>query len=71
MTDEEAILEEAADNLKEAGQRIRATRTRLRAAGMDDHPNYRDLTHRVLSALAATEAAHVEAKRRLGRGSNQ
>jgi hypothetical protein len=31
---------------------------------MDEHPNYRDLTHRVMMALAMTEAAFVEARRR-------
>ena len=64
MTNEEAILDEAMENLGEAGQRIRATRNRLWSAGLDDHPNYRDLIHRVSSALAMTEAAIVEARRR-------
>ena len=52
------------DNLREATQRIRATRNRLWSAGLDDHPNYRDLTHRVMTALAMTEAAYIEARRR-------
>ena len=47
MTDEEAILDEAKDNLEEATQRIRATRNRLWSVGLEDHPNYRDLTYRV------------------------
>jgi hypothetical protein len=64
VTDEEVILDEAMDNLREAAQRIRATRNRVWSAGMDEHPNYRDLTHRVSSALAITEAASVEARRR-------
>jgi hypothetical protein len=64
MTGEEAILDEAMDNLREATQRIRATQNRLWSAGMDNHPNYRDLTHRVSSALAMTEAAFVETRRR-------
>ncbi len=68
MTDEEAILDKAKDNLEEAAQRIRATRNRLWSAGMDDHPNYRDLTHRVMTALAMTDAAFVEARRRSERG---
>jgi len=36
------------------------------AAGMYDHPNYRDLFVRVSTALAMTEASFVEARRRLG-----
>ena len=64
MSDEEGILDEAMANLREATQRIRATQNRLWSAGMHDHPNYRDLTHRVSSALAMTEAAYVEARRR-------
>ena len=71
MTDEEAILEEAMDNLGEATQRIGATRNRLWSAGMDEHPNYRDLIHRVMTALAMTEAAFVEARRRSEQGSNR
>jgi uncharacterized protein with GYD domain len=34
MSDEEAILDEAMDNLRQAAQRIRATRNRLWSAGM-------------------------------------
>ena len=71
MTDEEAILNEAKDNLEEAAQRIRATRNRLWSVGLEDHPNYRDLTHRVMMALAMTEAAYIEARRRSEQGSNR
>jgi hypothetical protein len=72
VTDEEAILDEAMDNLREATQRIRATRNRLWSAGMDEQPNYRDLTHRVMTALAMSEAAFVEARRRSSeQGSNR
>ena len=53
--DEAAILEEATDNLKEAAQRIRATRNRLWSAGLEQNPNYRDLSQRVGMALAMTE----------------
>jgi hypothetical protein len=71
-TDEEAILDEAMDNLREATQRIRATQNRLWSAGMDEHPNYRDLTHSVMMALAMTEAAFVEARHRSSeQGSNR
>lgn len=71
MTDEEAVLDEAMDNLGEAAQRIRATRNWSWSAGLDDHSNYRDLTHRVSTALAMTEAAFVEARRRSEQGSNR
>jgi hypothetical protein len=70
MTDEEAILDEAMDNLREATQRIRGTQNRLWSAGLEDHPNYRNLSHRLSSALM-TEAAFFEVKRRSGRGSNR
>jgi hypothetical protein len=36
MADEDAVLEEAMDNLKEAGQRIRATRSLMRSEGMEE-----------------------------------
>ncbi len=68
MPDEErAVLEEALDNLREAAQRIRAVSNRLRATGMRDDDNHHDLVHRVASALAITEAAGMEARRKLGR----
>ena len=65
---EEPILDEAMDNLKEAAQRIRATQNRLRASGLVDHPNYGELSYRLSAALAMTEAAFVEARRRLEQG---
>ena len=71
MTDQEAFLDEAMDNLREATQRIRATQNRLWSAGLEDHPNYRNLSHRLSSALAMTEAAFFEVKRRSERGSNR
>jgi hypothetical protein len=43
MTDEVTVLEEAMDNLKEAGQRIRATQSLMRSQGMTDGENHRDL----------------------------
>jgi hypothetical protein len=66
MSDEEAILDEAMENLKEAGQRIRATQARLWSAGMEQHPRYRELSHRLSMALAITEAAYLEARRSSG-----
>jgi hypothetical protein len=34
MADEDTVLEEAIDNLREAGQRIRATQSLMRSQGM-------------------------------------
>jgi hypothetical protein len=45
MANEDAVLEEAMDNLKEAGQRIRATQGLMRSEGMTDCENYRDLPY--------------------------
>jgi hypothetical protein len=68
VDDEEAILDEVMETLREATKRLRATRYRLWATGMEDRPNYQDLAHRVSSVLAMTEAAYMEARRRPGRG---
>ncbi len=62
---EEPILEEALENLREATQRLRATEHRMLAAGMHDNPNHRTLFLRVGTALAMTEAAFIETRRRL------
>jgi predicted RNase H-like HicB family nuclease len=64
MADETAVLEEAMDNLKEAGQRIRATQSLMRSQGMTDGEDYRELLTRLSTALAMTEAAYLEARRR-------
>ena len=63
MADEDAVLEEAMDNLKGAGQRIRATQGLMRSQGMTEGENHRDLLTRLSTALAMTEAAHLEARR--------
>jgi hypothetical protein len=55
MADENSVFEEAMDNLKEAGQRIRATQALMRAHGMTDGENYRDLLTRLSTAFAMTE----------------
>ena len=52
------------DNLREAAQRIRATQNLMRARGMTEDGNYQELLMRLSTALAVTEAAYVEAKRR-------
>jgi hypothetical protein len=64
VTNEESVLEEALDNLREAAQRIRATQNVMRAQGMTEDMNYRELLTRLSTALAMKEAAYVEARRR-------
>jgi hypothetical protein len=64
MANEGSVLDEAMDNLKEAGQRIRATQSLMRSQGMTDGENYRDLLTRLSTALAMIEAAYLEARRR-------
>ena len=64
MADEDTIFEEAMDNLKEAGQRIRATQSLMCSEGMTDGENYRDLLTRLSTSLSMTEAAYLEARRR-------
>jgi hypothetical protein len=41
MGAEDTVLEEAMGNLKEAGQRIRATQSLMRSQGMTDGENFR------------------------------
>ena len=43
MADEGTVLEEALDNLKEAGQRIRAAQSLMRSQSMTDGEDFRDL----------------------------
>ena len=64
VDDEEAILDEAMENLTDATRRLRAIRNRLWVTGLEERVNYRDLAHHVRSALAMTEAAYLEARRR-------
>ena len=66
MAEEDTVLDEAMDNLEEAGQRIRATQNLMRSQGMTSEAgvNYGDLLTRLSSALAMTEAAYLEARRR-------
>ncbi len=64
MADEDTVLEEAMDNPKEVGWRIRATQNLMRSEGMTEGENHRDLLMRLSTALAMTEAAYLEARRR-------
>jgi hypothetical protein len=64
MANEYTVLEEAMDNLKEAGQRIRATQSLMRSEGMIDDADYRELVSRLSTSLAMVEAAYMEARKR-------
>jgi hypothetical protein len=64
MANENSALEEAMDNLREAGQRIRATQHLLRAQGMTESEDYRELVTRLSTARGMVEAAYLEARRR-------
>ena len=64
MADEDTVLDEAMDNLKEAGLRIGATQSLMRSEGMTEGENHRDLLTRLSTALAMTEAAYLESRRR-------
>jgi hypothetical protein len=70
VAEDEPILDEALDDLKEFAQWIWATQNRLWASGLVDHPNYEELSYRLSAALAMTEASFLEARRRseLGKG---
>ena len=63
MTDD-TVLDEIQDNTREAGQRLRASLNLMRSQGMLDDANYRELVTRLSTALAMTEAAFLEARRR-------
>jgi two-component sensor histidine kinase len=66
VSNEDSVLEEAMDNLREASYRIRATQNLMHSQGMTENVNFRELLMRLSTALAMTEAAFVEAKRRGG-----
>ena len=70
MADENTVLEEAMDNLKDAGQRIRATQSLMCLQDMTDGENYRDLLMNLRTWLAMTEAAYLEARRSSQQGSS-
>ena len=61
---DDSVLDEAMDNLREAGQRICATQHLLRAQGMTEGDDYRELVMRLSTALAMVEATYLEARRR-------
>jgi hypothetical protein len=61
---DDALFDEIQDNTKEAGQRLRVSLNLLRSQGMLDDTDYRELVTRLSTALAMTEAAYLEARRR-------
>jgi hypothetical protein len=61
---DDAVLDEIQNNTKEAGQRLRASLNLLRSQGMLDDASHRELVLRLSTALAMTEAAYLEARRR-------
>ena len=65
VTNEVSVLEEAMGRPRDAAQRIRATRNLMHSRGMTEDMNYREFLVRLSTALAMTEAAYVEVKRRL------
>jgi hypothetical protein len=61
---DDSVLDEIQDNTKEAGQRLRASLNLMRSQGKMDDNDYRELVTRLSTALAMTEAAYLEARRR-------
>ena len=61
---DDALFDEIQDNTKEAGQRLRASLNLLRSQGKLEDNDYRELVTRLSTALAMTEAAYLEARRR-------
>jgi ribosomal protein L19E len=63
---DDALFDEIQDNTKEAGQRLRASLNLLRSQGKLDDADYRELALRLSTAMAMTEAAYLEARRKGG-----
>jgi hypothetical protein len=61
---DDSVLDEIQDSTKEAGQRLRASLNLMRSQGKMDDNDYRELVTRLSTALAMTEAAYLEARRR-------
>ncbi len=61
---DDSVLDEIQDNAREAGQRLRASHNLMRSQGVSDDGKYRELITRLSTALAMTEAAYLEARRR-------
>jgi hypothetical protein len=61
---DDSVFEEIQDNTREAEQRLRASLNLMRSQGMTETEDYQDLLTRLRSAMAMTEAAFLEARRR-------
>jgi hypothetical protein len=61
---DDSVLDEIQDNTRESGQSLRASLNLMRSQGMLDDGNYRELVIRLSTALAMTEAAYLETRRR-------
>ena len=61
---DDSVLDEIQDNTREAGQRLRASLNLMRSQAILDDSNFRELAARLSTALAMTEAAYLEARRR-------
>jgi hypothetical protein len=61
---DDSVLDEIQDNTREVGQRRRASLNLMRSQGMLDDSDFRELVTRLSTALALTEAAYLEARRR-------
>jgi chromosome condensin MukBEF complex kleisin-like MukF subunit len=61
---DDSVLDEIQDNTKEAGQRLRASLNLMRSQDMTSSEDYRELVTRLSTALAMTESAYLEARRR-------
>ncbi len=60
---DDGVFDEIQDNTKEAGLRLRASLSVLRAQGMLDDVDHRELVSRLSTSLAMVEAAYMEARR--------
>lgn len=61
---DDSVLDEIQDNTREVGQRRRASLNLMRSQGMLDDSDFRELVTWLSTALASTEAAYLEARRR-------
>jgi hypothetical protein len=66
MADEDTVLEEAMDNLKEAGQRIRATQSLMRSQGKLDDADYRELVSRLTALITRIDSLRCKLYERRG-----
>ena len=61
---DDSVLDEIQDNVKEAGQRLRASLSLLHSQGVIDDAYYHELALCLRTSLAMVEACYMEARRR-------